>query len=120
MINNVEEAKALTLKSGFDGAVVVRVLAAGERVTYVPAAYNRTFWGYYGRAWPRAYDPGYYQSETVVTIETAIFSLAQDQLLWIGTSETINPKSLPDLVDDFAEAVRRELVRLELIPPAEN
>lgn len=31
MITDVEAAKALTLKEGFDGAVVVRVLAAGER-----------------------------------------------------------------------------------------
>lgn len=117
MISDVEAAKALTLKEGFDGAVVVRVLDKGERVTYVPPSYGPSFWGYYGYAWPIAYDPGYYHTDEVVLIETSIFSLAQDRLIWVGTSETINPKSLPAMIDDFAKAIRGELVRRDLIPP---
>jgi hypothetical protein len=115
MLTDVEAAKALTLKEGFDGAVLVRVLAAGERVTYRPPTY-RTFWGYYGYAWPVAVDPGFYQVSDVVQLEIAIFSLTHDQALWVGTTETINPKSLPELVDDVAKAVRGELVRNDLIP----
>jgi hypothetical protein len=115
MITNGEAARALTLKEGFDGAVVVRVLAAGKRVTYVPPTY-RTFWGYYGYAWPVAVNPGFYQATDVVELEIAIFSLAQDKALWIGTTETLNPKSLPELVDEVAKAVRAELLRRDLIP----
>lgn len=118
MIAKVEEAKALTLKEGFDGALVVRVLEAGQRITYVPPTYDPTFWGYYGYAWPTAIDPGYYRSDTVVLVEIAIFSLARNQLIWIGTTETLNPKSLPELVENIAEAVRAELIRRDLIPPS--
>lgn len=118
MIAKPEEAKALTLKEGFDGAVVVRVLDAHEQVTYVPPTYGPTFWGYYGYAWPTAISPGYYRSDQVVIVETAIFSLARDQLLWLGTTKALNPKSLPDLVDEVAESVRGELIRRDLIPPS--
>jgi hypothetical protein len=118
MISKVDEAKALTLKEGFDGAVVVRVLDRGERVTYVPPSYGPTFWGYYGYAWPIAHDPGYYRADEVVLIETSIYSLTRDRLLWVGTTETLNPKSLPELVDDVAKAVRGELLRMDLIPPS--
>ena len=45
MISKVDEAKALTLKEGFDGAVVVRVLDRREQVTYMPPSYGPTFWG---------------------------------------------------------------------------
>jgi len=112
----VEEAKALTRKEGFDGAVVVRVLEAGTRVTYVPPQ-ARTFWGYYGYAWPMVRDPGYYREDQVLLVETSIFSLARDEMIWVGTSETVNPQSLPELIDDFAKAVRGELVERDLIPP---
>jgi hypothetical protein len=118
MASDVEKAKALTLKEGFDGAVVVRVLDTRQQVTYVPATYGPTFWGYYGYAWPVAYDPGVYRADTVVVLEISIFSLARNQLIWLGTTETVNPKSLPDLVDDMAKAVRGELLKRDLIPPS--
>ena len=118
MTSDVEKAKALTLKEGFDGAVVVRVLGAREQVTYVPPNYGPSFWVYYGGAWPIAYDPGFYQANEVVVLEVSIFSLARNQLIWIGTTETLNPTSLPDLVDDMAKAVRGELLKRDLIPPS--
>ena len=118
MISDVEAAKALTLKEGFDGAVVVRVIEQRDQVTYVPPTYSYGpgFWGYYGYAWPIAVSPGYYRTDQVLLMETGIFSLTQDRALWVGTSETLNPRSLPDLVDDFAKAVRKELVSRGLIP----
>lgn len=118
MLTKVEDAKALTLKAGYDGAVVVRVVDAHERVTYMPPTYDPTFWGYYGYAWPIAYDPGYYRADKVVVVETSIFSLVRDQLLWVGTTEMVNPQSLPDVVDDLAKAVRGELLKRDLIPPS--
>jgi hypothetical protein len=117
MIAEVEKAKALTRKSGFDGAVVVRVVDAGTRVTHEPS-YPRTFWGYYGYARPTVRDPGYYREDQVLLVEIAIFSLASDEMIWIGTSEILNPESLPELVDDFAKAARAELVQRDLIPPS--
>jgi len=118
MISKVDEAKALTLKEGFDGAVVVRVLDRREQVTYMGPSYGPTFWGYYGYAWPIAYDPGYYRTDDVVLIEVSIFSLTRDRRLWVGTTETLNPTSLPDMVSDIAKAVRSELLRRDLIPPS--
>ena len=111
-----DEAKALVTRSGFDGAVVVRVVDVREKVTYVPPTYGPTFWGYYGYAWPMAYDPGYYRTDQILRLETSIYSLTQDQLLWVGTTETVNPKSLPDTIAEVAKAVREELQEDHLIP----
>jgi len=82
----------------------------------VPPTFGPTFWDDYGYAWPMADDHGYVRSDHVVVLETAIFSIVRERLLWIGTTKTLNPKSLPDLVDDVAEAVRGELVGRDLIP----
>jgi hypothetical protein len=116
MIAEPEKAKELTRKEGFDGAVVFRVLDAHEQVTYFPPTYGPTFWGYYGYAWPMAINPGYLRTDQVVIVETGIFSLARDELLWLGTTKTLNPKSLPGLVEEVAKGVRDELVDRKLIP----
>lgn len=111
-----DEAKALVARAGFDGAVVVRVVDVREKVTYVPPSYGPTFWGYYGYAWPMAYDPGYYRTDQILRLETSIYSITQDQLLWVGTTETMNPRSMPETIEEVAEAVRGELQRDHLIP----
>ena len=116
MITDPEEANALAQQESFDGAVVIRLLDAREQVTYVPPSYGPTFWGYYGYAWPMAYDPGSFRTDQIVRIETSIYSVKEDRLLWVGTTETMNPDSLPDLVKDVAKAVRGELVKRQLIP----
>jgi hypothetical protein len=111
-----DEAKALLQRAGFDGAVVLRVVDAREKVTYVPPSYGPTFWGYYRYAWPQAYDPGYYRKDRIVSIETSIYSVTRDALLWVGTTETMNPTSLPKTIEEVTKAVRAELVHDQLIP----
>jgi hypothetical protein len=115
-MSDVAKMKALVRRAGFDGAVVFRVVSAKEKVTYVPPSYGPTFWGYYRYAGPITYDPGYYRADQIVRVETSIYSLRQDQLLWVATTETMNPKSVGSLVEDVAKAVRRELERDKLIP----
>jgi len=116
MIDKNDEVKALVTRAGFDGAVVVRVVDAREKVTYVPPTYGPTFWGYYGYARPVARTPGYYRTDQILRLETSIYSITQDQLLWVGTTETMNPSSLPETVEAVVTAVRDELERDKLIP----
>jgi len=114
MRGDIPAAKALVHKEGFDGALVFRVVSDREQVTYVPPSYGPTFWGYYRYA--QAYNPGSSRTDQLVRVETAIYSITQDKLLWVGTTETVNPKSLSTLVEDVSKAVRQELVREGAIP----
>ena len=114
MRSDIDAAKALVRKEGFDGALVFRVVSDREQVTYVPPSYGPTFWGYYGYA--RAYNPGSYRTDQLVRVETSIYSITQDKLLWVGTTETVNPKSLSTLIEELSKAVRRELVLEGAIP----
>ena len=114
MRSDIPAAKALVRKEGFDGALVFRVVSDREKVTYVPPSYGPTFWGYYGYA--RTQSPGYYRTDQLVRVETSIYSITQDKLLWVGTTETVNPQSLSTLVEEVSKAVRQELVREGAIP----
>jgi len=112
--SDIGAAKALVRKEGFDGALVFRVVSDREKVTYTPPSYGPSFWGYYGYA--QASNPGSYRTDQLVRVETSIYSVTQDKLLWVGTTETVNPKSLSTLVEDVSKAVRQELVREGAIP----
>ena len=115
-MDDVAKVKEIVRAAGFDGAVVLRVVSAEEKVTYVPPSYGPTFWGYYAYAMPTTYAPAYYRADQIVRVETSIYSLSQDRLLWVATTETLNPKNVPSLVEDVAKAVRRELQKEKLIP----
>jgi len=112
---NADTVKFIVQKAGFDGALVFRVANAREKVTYVPPTYGPTFWGYYRFAGP-GYSPGYVQTDQVVRVETSIYSVRNDKLVWVGTTDTMNPNSVSALVKDVAKTVRKELERTGAIP----
>jgi hypothetical protein len=118
---DVEKAKARLSAAGFDGAVVLRPLGFEERVTYVPPSYTAgpypRFYGYYGYAWGHAYDPGYTRVDTILRVETLIYSVERDELLWSGVTETFEPESLRQVVTDIAAAVVKVLEREGLVAP---
>ena len=116
MRGDIPGAKALVRKEGFDGALVFRVVSEREKVPYVPPSYGPTFWGYYRYA--QVYSPGSYRTDQLVRVETSIYSITEDKLLWVGTTETVNPKSLSTLVEEVSKAVRQELVREGALPPS--
>lgn len=115
-LRDVEAAKAAVKAAAFDGAVVFRVVSEREKVTYVPPSYGPTFWGYYGYAFNTAYAPAYYHTDTLVRVETSIYSVGGDRLIWVGTTETMNPDSVPGLVDEVAKAVGGDMRKQGLLP----
>jgi len=103
-------------EAGFDGAVIMRVANVDQRITYTPGAYwygggapYYSFAGYWGTAWGYPYDPGYIQTDQIVSIETQIYSLKNDKLLWAGRSETTDPKSVGKLGDSVIKHIMQEL-----------
>ncbi|HEY9229595.1 MAG TPA: hypothetical protein VIP11_23300 [Gemmatimonadaceae bacterium] len=105
---------------GYDGAIVMRVASVNDRVTYTPGSYwygppYYSFAGYWGNAWGYPYDPGYISTDVVVSIETQIYSLTRDKLVWAARSETTDPKSVGRLGDSVIKHVMNELNKEGLI-----
>lgn len=103
----------------FDGAVVMRVVDVQDVKTYRPgnawhSSYPR-FYDFWGTSWTVARAPGYVVTDRVVFVETAIYSLSDDRLLWAGRTVTENPSSLKELAERTVDAVARELGSTPLI-----
>jgi len=115
---DLEKAKAKVTAAGFDGVVAMRLIKSEKQVTLVPGAYATSyprFWGYYGHAWPIVYDPGYLRTDTIVQVETKVYSLTDDKLIWAALSETFNPRDAQALVRGVAHAVAKDLQKQGLI-----
>jgi hypothetical protein len=117
-LRDKERAKRKILQMGFDGAVIMRPLRVEDRVNYVPGSYPPyygSFWGYYGWAWPTLYAPDYVYTDRIVQVETTIFSIKEDKLLWTTLSETTNPKSARDVVLEIAKVISKEARKRGLV-----
>jgi hypothetical protein len=82
---------------------------------WTTAPYYGTLWGYYGYGWGAVYDPGYVREDTIVTIETLIFSVPANKLLWAGMSESTNPKNAGKLIEDLVEAIADDMKKHGLV-----
>jgi hypothetical protein len=100
---------------GVDGVITLRLVGAQQRTSWVPGAYP-SFWGYYGWAYPMAYTPGYLVTDNIVRVETKVYALDGDKLLWAGLSDTFNPSSARELVDDVAREVVASLKVRGFVP----
>ena len=123
-IKNVETAKAKVKQQGLDGAVIMRVVGVQNTSSNSPGRYvadpyaqnpYSPFWGYYSTAWPAVYESGYSDRHEVVRVETRIYSVPEEKMLWAGYSETVEPESVAGLIDEIAKAAAVELKKQKLI-----
>ncbi len=97
---------------GFDGIVVMRLLAVDKDKRYVPGNYPLYYrsWGfYYGTAWSGFYTPGYYTTDKVFNVEVNVYSFKRDKLVWSAITSTINPAGRDELYDGVIKTVKRKM-----------
>ena len=109
---------------GAKGVVVMRPVDVDHRAvqTHTPSSndvYGGYWGGYYGIGWndPWVDKSPDVRTDLVVTVETFVFSLPQNKLVWTGTSETINPTGAEKFIHQLAADTTKELQRLGLIAP---
>ena len=121
---DVEDGAAIRKQlasAGYDGAIIMRVANVDQRVVsyttgrYWSGAPYYSFAGYWGSAWGYPYDPGYVETDMIVSIETQLYSLTSDKLVWAARSETTDPSSVGKLGDSVMRHVMKELEKERLV-----
>jgi hypothetical protein len=98
-----EAAKRILADAGITGAVLMQVVGANqETVATAGQAYYlgpnvSTFSGFWNYGWGMAYAPGTVNNKTTLMVETLIYSVDQDKLLWAGTSKRTYPKNVGEI-----------------------
>lgn len=75
------------------------------------------YWGGYdGYGWGGAWAPAAdIRTDTIVTVETLVYSMKQNKLVWAGESETTNPSKVDPFVRELAKAAANEMKKLGLL-----
>jgi hypothetical protein len=109
---------------GFSGVVVMRVVGRETQYSYEPAVvwvrpqYRRFWGGYWPWGWARVGEPGYLTVDRILKVETLVYSLEQDMLIWAGVSRTVDPDHVEGLIQDLSRAVSERMARDGLLGPA--
>ena len=112
-----EEAIRDKIKTdGFDGAITMRLIDVDKEKTYTPGnitsypSYYQTFGCYYYRNWNYYRTPGYYSTTKTYTIETNVFSIKEDKIIWTGITQTTNPEGVNKLTEEVTKVVYKKMV----------
>jgi hypothetical protein len=112
-LRSADKAKGWYERSGVQAVVVLKVVDDKKRASYTPSMWNSgyysSFWGYYGYGWTSIYDPGYISIDRVVSLETLIYSVPKNALLWAGVSETDNPKEASKVIAEVVKEAVKEM-----------
>jgi len=118
-LQNAEKARPWFERAGIQGVVALRVVNDDRRKTVVPSQwtseYYQSFWGYYGYSWGAVYTPGYVRDERIVSLETLIFSVPKNALVWAGQSVTENPKDGRKVVEEVVKEAVEEMRKQGLV-----
>jgi len=99
---------------GVDLIVIMRLVDVKEETRYVPGSSMSGYggmpgyggyWGGYGYAAPMYYTPGYYTTDKKYLVETNVYSVEQDKLVWSGTTSSMNPSKIETTTAEIVDAV---------------
>jgi len=118
------KGREMVEKAGIAGVVAMRVVSKDKEISgsgpsmWYTAPYYGSFWGgYYGYGWGAVYDPGYIRTDTVVAVETLVYDLKQNKLVWAGQSTTTNPSNADKFVRELVDGAVKEMQKVGLIRP---
>ena len=92
-------------ENGFDAVMVIQLLGLDKTTRYVPGVmYVPTHSAYAGLP-PTMHTPGHVVQHEIVRLETELYDVNSERLVWGGTTESFSPSSVSKLVDELAEVV---------------
>ncbi len=99
-------------EGGFTHVLIVRLADIEKETSYVPGTtmgYYGGYGRYYGYGAGMYGSPGYYTEDKNYFVETAIYSISPNKLLWTGTTKTVNPSKIGNTIDDIALVVTEKM-----------
>ena len=100
-VQDQNKAKPYIEKSGAKYAVVMRATGRDKEVSSTPTmggyygpgwgGYGGFYGGFYGYGWGGAYGGSTIRTDTIVYVETLVYDLTSDKMIWAGQSSTMNP-----------------------------
>jgi hypothetical protein len=116
-----EEMLKVLKDKNCDAIFIVTLLNVKTESRYVPSTttsfapypmynYYGGWYNYYGYNYYQVYEPGYYTEDKKFYLESTLFDIDTETILWSGQSKTTNPGSVDDFVRDYVKLVVDDLM----------
>ena len=114
-IADKERARAIFDKEGIAAVVVLRPVAKEKALTgsfWGSPSYS-SFWGpgFWGGGW----GDGYLRTDMILVVETLVYSLQQNKLVWASQSQTTNPAQVASFIRELGKTVGTEMEKQGLL-----
>ncbi len=94
-----------------DAVIITHLVDKEEKEVYTYADRRHgSYYGYYGWAY------GHSSTRSTVRLATNLYDVRTEKLIWSGKSETLNPDSTKQMIDDVVKAVIKDLQKNNLLP----
>ena len=129
-----EQLYEVIQREGVDGVVLTRLLGVEQDTSYTPPKkYNKPrtryypagpgwgygyggYYGWYGTTYAAVHEPGKLDKSSTLKLETNLYSVATNDLVWTGQSETIDPESIDAARASITGAVAAKLKSEGFLP----
>lgn len=124
--DDADDIRAAVEKTGSDAALIARLVSVDQETTVVPASvtttayrpsygYGNNMYDYYGRSYSTTYNPGYTTVDTIVTLETTVFSTGTEEMIWAGSTRSFNPGTAKNVVNGNADVIVKDMKKAGLL-----
>ncbi len=110
-------------EGGFDAVVLTHVLSVDQQLEYVPGKtkYEPTsnadmYMMDYDQKYLVTHDPGYYKTNTTFSVETTLYEAGAGVKVWATLSETVNPDSVEEVIEQVITVTVTKMKTDGLIP----
>ena len=122
----IEKAAILAAieKLDIDAVLVTRLISLKEEEIRSPSTseygrpddYHGRYYRDYSTAYGSSRQPAQYTTSVRVGLETKLYDVETEKLIWAANSKTANPKSKLELFDSVIEALVQDLKKNKLLP----
>lgn len=118
------KARPYIQKSGASYALLLQVTGQDQQITGspsmtagmwgAPSAFWGPGWGGWGWGWGGGTD---IRTDTIVRVQSLLYDIGQDKLVWAGQSETMNPTKAEGFMREMVSSIGSELQKEGLVGP---
>lgn len=97
---------------GFDGVVIMRLITVNKNAVNSPGnfpSYYNSWYGYYSSTFPLYNVPSGKGVGEVFSVETNVYSLLDNKLVWNGVTTAVNISDKKKMVDGVIAAVKEKM-----------
>jgi len=108
----------------FDAVLVTGLVSADTVEQYnpgnvyvLPVGHYNTWHGYYGAVYAVHHEPGYWTSNTEFVLESNLYDVASEKLIWRGISKAVNPENAMEVIKELSKNLVDRLALDGIVKP---